>query len=206
MCFTLSAALGDHGPITHMGTGSPGSAPDGEAGSEAPTRGDCVVRDPHPDTRLGGGLQSVPGGGGSFLGKPGQLGPLTRTALPPGGKVGGNIGWRCPLKSSNLGTIKGCFRNEEIIDSSGVGRWVLPGGRRAGPLPLEGKSCGAQGQRCPPGGAGPGVVRNMEVPAEAPAWGWPVFPNHSFLVPGLRMQIGSPSPSSSSFSPNKGSA
>lgn len=55
MCFTLSAALGDHGPITHMGTGSPGSAPDGEAGSEAPTRGDCVVRDPHPDTRLGGG-------------------------------------------------------------------------------------------------------------------------------------------------------
>ena len=87
---------------------------------------------------------------------------------------------------------------------SGVGRWVLAGGQRVGPLLLEGKSCRAQGQRCPLGGAGPGVVGNTEVPAEAPAWGWPVFPDRSFLVPGLRMQTGSPSPSSSSFSPNKG--
>lgn len=88
MCFTLSAALGDHGPITHMGTGSPGSAPDGEAGSEAPTRGDCVVRDPHPDTRLGGGAFSqFLGEGAASLGSLASLAPLLGQPCRPGARL-----------------------------------------------------------------------------------------------------------------------
>lgn len=103
-------------------------------------------------------LQSVPGGGFSFLGKPGQLGPLARTALLPRVKVkvSRNIDWRCPPKSSNLGTIKGrSVMRKSLTQADSGGQCTLGAGRR-GHCPLEGKFCRAQGQRCPRVGLGLG--------------------------------------------------
>ena len=95
---------------------------------------------------------------------------------------------------------------KSLTQADSGGQCTLGAGGRAGPLPTGGQVLQGPGSEVPPGGAGLGVAVNTELPAEAPAWGGPVFPDRSSRVPGLRMQTGSPRPTSSSFSPNKGCA
>lgn len=79
--------------------------PAGEAGSGASHPG--AHGDPHPGRTPGGA--ELPWEGQLSLGSPGQLWPLHGQPCAQGQGYG-NIDWRCPLKSSNLGTIKGCFQ------------------------------------------------------------------------------------------------
>lgn len=101
---------------------------------------------------------------------------------------------RHPWKSSNLGTTKGRFCNDEIIDLGGAGEvgrtsqvrgasgrgcscWAGPAGPRVSGAPWLGPGLG--------GGEGRRV-------SEALTWHWLAYPSHPSRAPGLGMQASRP--------------